>query len=172
MTGHLVLSTLHTNSAVDSIPRMLDMKIEPYLLSTTLNVVMAQRLVRKICEECKYEDDLDQGLKKQVITEVSQVSVDVLKGYGDLNLEKPTFYRGKGCARCGNTGFKGRTAITEVVENTRGLKNAINSGMKQDDVLDELSKQQFVSMKRDGLIKVLLGITTPEQIFAVTKEDI
>jgi type II secretory ATPase GspE/PulE/Tfp pilus assembly ATPase PilB-like protein len=171
MTGHLVFSTLHTNSAVGSIPRLLDMKIEPFLLSTTLNVVMAQRLIKTICNDCKAVADIDDGLEKEVLKELESVPINVLKQYGDISLENSTFYHGTGCSRCSNTGSKGRTSINEAVENTKSMRRVINSGMKQEEVAEVLREQNFISMKQDGLIKVLLGITTVEEVLAVTRED-
>jgi type IV pilus assembly protein PilB len=170
MTGHVVFSTLHTNSAIDSIPRLLDMKVEPYLISTTLNVVIAQRLVRKICNDCKEEVEIDDALKDEVIKELNSVPEDVLKGYG-VTLDNPRFYHGAGCAKCGHSGEKGRTAITEAVENTRALKKAITTGMKQEDVASALKEQKFISMKQDGLLKVIMGATTLEKVLSVTKAE-
>jgi len=172
MTGHLVFSTLHTNSALGAIPRLLDMHLEPFLISSTLNVAIAQRLVKTICKDCKEEADLDKALVDQVLTEVKAVPEEVLKKYGEVNLEKPVFYHGKGCAKCGQSGHKGRTAINEVVETTKEMKRAINGGMKPEEVKEAIEKQNFITMKQDGLIKTLFGITTPEQVLAVTKEDI
>ncbi len=171
MTGHVVFSTLHTNSAIESIPRLIDMKVEPYLIATTLNVLIAQRLVRKICVACKEEAEIADELKVVIVKELSKISKEVFKQYGTVNLDRPTFYRGKGCAKCWHTGLKGRTSINEVIENTRGLKKTMTSGMKQDDIDVVLREQNFVNMKQDGLIKALMGITTYEQVFAVTKED-
>jgi type IV pilus assembly protein PilB len=171
MTGHLVFSTLHTNSAVGAIPRLLDMKIEPFLLSTTLNVVMAQRLIKTICNDCKAVAEIDDSLEKEVLKELESVPINVLKQYGDISLENSTFYHGTGCSRCSNTGSKGRTSINEAVENTKSMRRVINSGMKQEEVAEVLREQNFISMKQDGLIKVLLGITTVEEVLAVTRED-
>lgn len=171
MTGHVVFSTLHTNSAIESIPRLIDMKVEPYLIATTLNVLIAQRLVRRICPDCKEEAAIDDALGAEIVKELSKVPKDVLKQYGAVTPERPAFYRGKGCAKCGHIGLKGRTSINEVIENTRSLKEAMTSGMKQDDIDAVLKEQNFVNMKQDGLIKALMGITTYEQVFAVTKEE-
>ncbi|HBH46290.1 MAG: hypothetical protein A2445_04615 [Candidatus Jacksonbacteria bacterium RIFOXYC2_FULL_44_29] len=169
MTGHLVLSTLHTNSAIDSIPRLLDMKIEPYLLSTTLNVLIAQRLVKTICADCKEEITLDASLVTTVVDQLKELSPEALKGYGGLNLEKPVFYRGRGCPRCGQSGFKGRISICEIIENTASLTRTINSGMKPEEVQKALQEQDFITMRQDGFVKCLLGYTAPEEVLAVTK---
>ncbi|MBI4359922.1 MAG: Flp pilus assembly complex ATPase component TadA [Candidatus Jacksonbacteria bacterium] len=171
MTGHVVFSTLHTNSAIESIPRLIDMKVEPYLIATTLNVLIAQRLVRRICSDCKEEIAVDEELKAEIIKELKKIPEEVLKQYGAISLDKPSFYKGKGCAKCGHIGLKGRTSINEVIENTRSLKKAMTSGMKQEDIDAVLREQNFVNMKQDGLIKAIMGITTYEQVYAVTKEE-
>ena len=171
LTGHIVLSTLHTNNAIGGVPRLVDMKVEAYLLSTTLNALIAQRLVRTICPDCKEEVDIDAGLKTEIITELKQLPAQVIKAY-NVNLDKPVFYFGKGCARCGHTGFRGRTAITEVIENTKMVKDMINRDTTFADIDKVLIEQEYVTMKQDGLFKALLGITTPEQVLVITKEDI
>jgi type IV pilus assembly protein PilB len=172
MTGHLVFSTLHTNSALGAIPRMLDMHLEPFLLSSTLNVAIAQRLVKTICNDCKEEVQIDEAVVEQVMKEVRAIPEQVLKEYGHMLTDKPVFYHGRGCAKCGQSGYKGRTSISEVVENTREIKKAINTGLKSEDVEAALAAQNFISMKQDGLVKTLLGSTTPEQVLAVTKEEL
>ncbi|MEK9165479.1 MAG: GspE/PulE family protein [Patescibacteria group bacterium] len=172
MTGHLVFSTLHTNSALGAIPRLLDMHLEPFLLSSTLNVAIAQRLVKTICNECKEEKKIDELLQLEILNEIKSIPRDVIDKYGSISLDKPVFYYGRGCAKCGQTGFKGRTAICEAVENTKEIKKAINSGMKPEDVGVALKAQNFITMKQDGLIKTLLGLTAPEQVLAVTKGDL
>lgn len=172
MTGHLVFSTLHTNSALGAIPRLLDMHLEPFLLSSTLNVAIAQRLVRTICNECKEEREIDVHLRIEILNEIKLIPRDVVDKYGAISLDKPVFYYGRGCAKCGQTGFKGRTAICEAIENTKEIRKAINSGMKPEDVESALKAQNFITMKQDGLIKTLLGLTAPEQVLAVTKGDL
>lgn len=171
MTGHLVLSTLHTNSAVGAIPRLLDMRVEPFLLTSTLNVLIAQRLVRTICQDCKQEAELDIGLTELVKRELRSLTPEQLQGYGGVNLDHPVFYYGKGCARCGHTGFRGRTAICEIVDNDNELKNVIIGGMKQDELATVLKHQQFITMRQDGFVKCLLGHTAPEEVLSVTKVD-
>lgn len=172
MTGHLVFSTLHTNSAIGAVPRILDMKVEPFLLSSTLNVVIAQRLVKKICKDCKEAVQLDATVVAELVREVRAVPPEILQEYGDIDLENPAFYHGRGCAKCGQIGFKGRTAIAEVIENTKEMRYAINNKMKPEDLKKALEMQRFITMKQDGIIKSFLGWTTPEQVLAVTKEDI
>jgi len=166
LTGHFVLSTLHTNDALGAIPRLLDMKVEPFLLGSTLNVVLAQRLARKICEHCKVEqklpDDIVAGVKKELAITPPAVIEQMLP---DFDIKKLKFYHGQGCARCGSTGYLGRVALAEVLDVNDQIKEIIMSN-KRNLILDDLVKNQnFITMKQDGIIKVLLGLTTMEEIF-------
>jgi len=167
LTGHSVLTTLHTNSAVGAIPRLFDMKVEPFLLASTLNAVVAQRLVRKICEKCKTETTLPPALEKVLHEHLDSIPKEAL--YGDVDPKKFKFYKGKGCANCGQTGYKGRLSIAEAIHVTRSLKDIIAKGFGRQEVDDELAKQNFITMEQDGVIKALLGLTTVEEIMRVSK---
>lgn len=165
LTGHFVLSTLHTNDALGAIPRLLDMKVEPFLLGSTLNVILAQRLARKICEHCKAEQKLPQemidDIKKELAITPSAVIEQMLP---DFDVKKIKFYKGKGCARCGSTGYMGRVALAEVLDANDKIKEIIMNN-KSNITLDDLVKNQnFITMKQDGIIKALLGLTTVEEI--------
>ncbi|MDD3284067.1 MAG: GspE/PulE family protein [Patescibacteria group bacterium] len=169
LTGHLVFSTLHTNDAIGAIPRLIDMKIEPFLLSSTLNLVFAQRLVRRICDNCKEEMILSDILKEQISSSINDLPESAFYG----NVKKGDvikFYHGKGCNRCGGTGYKGRIAINEVFVPNRALKDVINDGNDMGKFQDELKKQGYINMMQDGLIKVLSGMTTLEEVLRATKE--
>ena len=170
LTGHLVLSTLHTNDAIGAIPRLIDMKVEPFLLSSTLNMILAQRLVRKICENCKEEFDPPEALKERVKTSIDELSEKVF--YGNSKKEDPIkFYHGKGCSRCGGTGYKGRTAITEVLIFDQKLKSIVANGSNMNEFQKELEEREYVNMMQDGLIKVLNGVTTLEEVLIATKQN-
>ncbi|OGF23624.1 hypothetical protein A3H66_02505 [Candidatus Falkowbacteria bacterium RIFCSPLOWO2_02_FULL_45_21] len=165
LTGHVVLSTLHTNDALGAIPRLLDMKAEPFLLGSTLNIVVAQRLARKICEHCKAEqkvpEDIIGEIKKELAVTPAAVIEQMLPG---RDLTRPRFYKGKGCAHCGSTGYTGRVALAEVLDVNDKIKQMIMDN-KKNLTIDDLKKDQnFVTMKQDGLVKVLLGLTTIEEI--------
>jgi len=165
LTGHFVLSTLHTNDALGAIPRFLDMKVEPFLLGSTLNIVVAQRLARKICEYCKEEDKLPQevsdDIKKELAATPPAVIEQLLPGF---DAKKIKFYRGKGCARCGSTGYLGRIALAEVIDVNDKIREFIMEN-KRNLTLDDLIKNQnFITMKQDGIIKVLMGLTTIEEV--------
>jgi len=156
LTGHLVLSTLHTNDAIGSITRMLDMGTEPYLLGGALVTIQAQRLVRKICSKCKREEFLDiNSLNKKVAKFVPN----------DF-----TFYKGEGCNSCAFTGYSGREMVCEVLEITDKMGSMISANEKKEDILQEaINSYGFKSILEIGVEKALQGITTIEEILRVTK---
>jgi len=168
LTGHIVLSTLHTNDAVGAIPRLLDMKVEQFLLATTLNIVQAQRLVRKLCEYCKAPVELPPDLEKRVRGVLSSIPEGAQ--YPGVDMQKAVFYKGKGCAKCGDTGYQGRISIAEVLENTKAMSQIIAKGFERSEVEKELMAQGFISMVQDGIMKALLGLTTADEVVIATKE--
>ncbi|MBT4850411.1 type II/IV secretion system protein [Candidatus Parcubacteria bacterium] len=167
LTGHSVLTTLHTNSAMGAIPRLFDMRVEPFLLSNTLNAVVAQRLVRKICLKCKEQVELPDDLKKHIKKRLENIPKEAI--YGDLDLNKNKFYKGKGCSTCGQTGYKGRLSIVETIHVTRGIQAIVAKGFDREAAEVELEKQHFITMEQDGILKALLGMTTIEEIMRVSK---
>lgn len=170
LTGHFVLSTLHTNSAIGAIPRMFDMKAEPFLLASTLNLVIAQRLVRKICKKCVVKDEIPEDILDQIIKQFSKIPEKSF--YGGINKDsKLEFVKGKGCAHCGQTGYKGRMSIVEAIEITRKLKAIISAGFNREEADKELLAQNFISMEQDGIIKSILGMTTIEEVLRVGEEE-
>ena len=165
LTGHFVLSTLHTNDALGAIPRLLDMKVEPFLLGSTLNVVLGQRLVRKICEHCKEEQRLPVEIVESVRQELAITPKAVIEQMlPDFDLKKIKFYKGKGCSRCGLTGYRGRVALAEVLDVNDKIKEIVMDNKKNLTLDDLVKNQNFITMKQDGLIKVLMGLTTMEEI--------
>ncbi|MDD4290069.1 MAG: GspE/PulE family protein [Patescibacteria group bacterium] len=170
LTGHLVLSTLHTNNALGAIPRLMDMKIEPFLLASTLNLVIAQRLVRKICENCIYEIKAPQTM----IDKVNPIleSLPETAFYGKFKKgDGLKFYEGKGCNRCGGTGYKGRIAIVEVILLDKKLKDIISNGANIADFNKAMKESGYINMMQDGIIKAMNGITTVEEVISVTNEE-
>ncbi|MFA6593707.1 MAG: GspE/PulE family protein [Candidatus Buchananbacteria bacterium] len=166
LTGHLVFSTLHTNNAWGAIPRMIDMKAEPFLLSSTLNLIMAQRLVRKICSSCRQEVSLPGPLLKQVESEIQQIPPELLKRYAP----QAKFYRAVGCDLCGKSGFVGRTVISEIIAITPELRELIaKENFSNEAVIAELKKQNFVTLMQDGIMKSMMGLTTIEEVMQVTQ---
>ena len=169
LTGHFVLSTMHTNDAFGAIPRLLDMKVEPFLLGSTLNTVVAQRLARKICNFCKVEDIIPDDLLSSIKKELNSIPQNRLKEIKEADFSKLKFYKGSGCARCGNTGYNGRVAISEVIDIDEALISKITAETNSFDIDDVRESQNFISIKQDGIIKILNGITTIEEVLRVMR---
>ncbi|MFH1838074.1 MAG: GspE/PulE family protein [Candidatus Kuenenbacteria bacterium] len=170
LTGHFVLSTLHTNDAFGAIPRLIDMKGKPFLLANVLNVIIAQRLVRRLCENCKEQISLSSEEEDKILFDLKNLSKEVIPIRVSLN--KPLkVYKAKGCVYCKNTGYQGRIAISEVLNITNKMREKIIQAEKEMLNFDEeLKKQNFVTIKQDGLLKVLLGFTSLEEVWAVTED--
>ncbi len=169
LTGHIVFSTLHTNDAFGAIPRLIDMKIEPFLIASSTNVVMAQRLVRRVCPHCPQSVTIPERLEKEVSAELALIDKTDLPD--EVKLTKPLkFSRGRGCVRCENTGYKGRVAIAEVLAITPKVQQIIVSGGNLIEILkQEFKNQRMFSMRQDGIIKALRGITTVEEVWDATR---
>lgn len=173
LTGHLMFSTLHTNTAIGAIPRLIDMGIEPFLLSSSLRLVVAQRLVRKICEECKEEKKITESVKNQIAEEIKNISQEELQQYG-LDLSQGLkFYHGKGCDACNGTGLRGRLAVYEVVPVTDAVRDIIVEKRGNENlIIAERDKAGILTMKQDGILKILKGLTTIEEIERVVEGKI
>ena len=162
LTGHLVLSTLHTNDAATALPRLIDMKVEPFLVASTINVIVAQRLVRKICDLCKTSVDTSfEEISKNLPPEM------VKKHFGDK--KQLHIYQGAGCKVCHGTGYNGRIGLFEVLEINSDLKKLINTKADSDTILKKAQEAGMAIMFDDGLDKVVKGITTIEEVLRVTK---
>ena len=164
LTGHFMLSTLHTNDALGAIPRLLDMAVEPFLLGSTLNCIVAQRLARKICDNCKEEHKLPEDIISDIKKELSKTPpVAIKEMIPDFDLKKIKFYKGKGCTNCGGIGYTGRIALVEVLDVDDKIKELIIN--KVNLTIEDLAKKQnFITMKQDGILKALLGLTTIEEV--------
>ncbi|PIT90424.1 MAG: hypothetical protein COU22_02240, partial [Candidatus Komeilibacteria bacterium CG10_big_fil_rev_8_21_14_0_10_41_13] len=170
LTGHFVLSTLHTNDAVGSIPRLVDMGAEPFLLASTLNLILAQRLVRKICPNCKEKSTLAPEIREEI--KASLADLPDKAWYKGVRENKDLLvYKGKGCLQCGESGYKGRLGISEVLSVSAKMRDIIAQGFKTAEVKKELTEQGFININQDGWMKVLLGMTTVEEILRVTKTE-
>jgi type IV pilus assembly protein PilB len=156
MTGHLVLSTLHTNSAVNSISRLIDMGIEPFLLASSINTIVAQRLVRRICNSCieAYSPNAEE--------------LNILRQHS-IVIEK--LHRARGCAECGRSGYKGRLAIHEVLHIDDVLRTMILQKRSDNEYRDHALTCGFIPMLKDGLVKVATGLTTLSEVFRVTTKE-
>jgi type IV pilus assembly protein PilB len=178
LTGHMVLSTLHTNDALGAIPRLIDMEVEPFLLSSTINGVLAQRLVRRICPHCKTGEIIDEETRQDVVSEVKKiydfVNDETKKLFDSTVLsegeESRRFYKGKGCSRCGDTGYQGRVSISELLDVTDEVRELIAG--KKDIHYDAelLKKQKFITVKQDGIIRALQGVTSFEEVLRVMSD--
>jgi type II secretory ATPase GspE/PulE/Tfp pilus assembly ATPase PilB-like protein len=150
LTGHLVLATLHTNSAPQAIVRLIDMGVEPFMVAPTMIGVLAQRLVARICEKCKESYFPDREV--------------LLKYFEEDGIKEVPFYRGKGCPACRNTGYSGRIAFHELVIMTEEMRTLITEGKSVSAMIEAAKKAGYRPLRYDGLKKVLLGLTTIEQI--------
>ena len=177
MTGHLVLSTLHTNDAPTTLPRLLEMDIPPFLVAFTANIIIAQRLVRTICEHCKKEYKLEKTELAELTksTDIKKIKdlfakENVKLDSGEKNLETLKFYRGEGCHRCGKTGYKGRIGIYEVLEVDQAMAKKINERATAD-VIKQFARERGMStMMEDGFIKAKQGVTTIEEVLRATRD--
>ena len=168
LTGHLVFSTLHTNSAAGAIPRLIDMGVEPFLIAASLNAIGAQRLVRKLCQDCKHEVPATEAIKEVVRKELQGVSKEEL---GSLSLDDIKIYEGAGCDKCGKTGYKGRLAIIEMLAITQSIQEMlIGKQATNQAIFEEAKKSGMITMQQDGFIKVLSGATSYEEVFRVISE--
>ena len=165
LTGHLVLSTLHTNNAATALPRLIDMKVEPFLVGSTVNIIIAQRLLRRICEMCNssltvHQNDL-----------VGKIPLEIMKKlFG--NKSEIQLYKGKGCKICRFTGYSERIAVFEVLEITNKIRKLITEKNDADMIAQEASTEGMTTMLDDGLEKVKKGITTLEEVLRVTRVDV
>ena len=165
LTGHLVFSTLHTNSASGALPRLLDMEAEPFLLASSMTCVMAQRVLRKICDECKEA----YSPLPEVAEDVKQVLGPMYEGWKKEHGEQLTLYRGRRCDKCGDTGYKGRIGIFEVLLVTEKVGKLILEHAPASSIEKAAVEDGMVLMKQDGYFKALEGITSIEEVLRVAQ---
>jgi type IV pilus assembly protein PilB len=158
LTGHLVLSTLHTNDAATTFPRLTDMGVPPFLVASTVNVAMGQRLVRKLCQECK--------VKRTLTPEEISSLKELLPAVGEVD----NFYANKGCNVCSETGFSGRIGIREVLEVSKDIRELIMSRANAQIIRDAAIKNGMKTMLEDGLDKARQGLTTLEEVLRIIRE--
>jgi type IV pilus assembly protein PilB len=165
MTGHLVLSTLHTNDAPGTIGRIVNMGIEPFMVTTSVLIIQAQRLVRKVCKDCKFE-------VKPRAEQISQFGItpELLRRLElpHLNEKNMMFYKGKGCETCGNSGMRGRIGVYEVLAMSERLREIILNGGSTDDIRKQAIDEGMLSLRESALRKALIGMTTLEEVVRVT----
>jgi type IV pilus assembly protein PilB len=159
LTGHLVLSTLHTNDAPSTVSRLLNMGVEPFLVTASVNLVLAQRLARKICEPCKHEVQIDPAALKTA----GFTDADIAGGIRVM--------KGAGCRECNNTGYRGRVALYEVMPFTDRLKEMVLQGCSTAELKDEMIRHGIQTLRMAGLAKVKVGMTTIDEVMRVTAAD-
>lgn len=159
LTGHLVFSTVHANDAPSTITRLLDIGVPPFLCGSVLNLVMAQRLVRRICQHCKHEYEPEASELESLA-----IDTDFLKGR--------KFYRGRGCAQCRNTGYLGRTGIFEVLEMRRNIRSLVFDNANQDEIRNAALANGMVTLRDAAFKKIFAGITTSHELLRVTVQEI
>ncbi len=177
MTGHLVLSTLHTNDAPTTLPRLMDMGIPPFLVAFTTNIIIAQRLVRRLCEHCREVFTLDEPAVKELtklvdadtVTRLFEEHKIVLKPE-EKQLAAMSFFKSVGCSRCGDSGYKGRVGIYEVLEIDDGMEELINNRATAQEMHTYAREHGMITMLQDGIVKAKRGDTTIEEVLRVTRE--
>jgi type IV pilus assembly protein PilB len=155
LTGHLVLSTLHTNDAPSTISRLMNMGIEPFLVATSVNLIQAQRLIRRVCSECK-----------EVHPTPAEALVEI--GFTKEEAKSVKIYKGRGCAKCNNTGYKGRVGLYEVMEITDDIRELILIGASALELRKRAIEQGMLTLRQSGLMKIKNGITTIEEVVRET----
>jgi type IV pilus assembly protein PilB len=164
LTGHIVLSTLHTNSSVESISRLVNMGMKPFMIAPALNTVIAQRLVRRVCTQCSYDAPLSQ--KEQ---ESMYALLEDMKKYHALETAglPPTVKAAQGCDYCSHTGYKGQTALVEVFVIDEDIKEMIMNGAFAGDLLEKARRKGMITMMESGLLQVIAGETTLSEVYRV-----
>ena len=165
LTGHLVLSTIHTNSAVSTLTRITDMGVKPFLITSSIRGIISQRLVRRVCEYCKEEYAADPKLSEEIkkeLADISEKDLDPALIKGDV-----TLYRGKGCEKCNHLGYKGRVAVFEILNMNRDVGELVLNSAPDAELEDAAKKSGMISLKQDGYIKALQGLTTAEEVFRI-----
>jgi general secretion pathway protein E/type IV pilus assembly protein PilB len=158
LTGHLVFSTLHTNDAPSAVTRLIDMGVKPFLVASSCRAIMAQRLVRKLCQKCK-EPHTPTPYEMQVLK------------LDPRELEKTTLYRGRGCPECGKTGYRGRTGVYEIFELNDEVRQLIYERVPSNVLRARGREMGMRTLREDGVRKIMAGITTPEEVISVTQGD-
>ncbi len=176
LTGHLIFSTVHTNDAAGGVTRLLDMGVEPFLITSSVRGFIAQRLLRVICPDCKEEDtSIGDEIRKQIVREIAEFrpfyrkNPKLYKKFVDLKESDIHFYRGKGCEACNFNGFRDRTAIYEILVVNKAIKELILKKVSTDIIRDEAVKQGMKTLRLAGWERVIEGTTTPDEVIRITQ---
>ena len=168
LTGHLVLSTIHTNSAVETLTRIDNMGVQPFLMASSIECIIAQRLVRKVCDKCKYEEPADPNLLEHIKKVISLVHPD--EKLDPKMVEEMKFYKGKGCEACDGIGYHGRLGLYEVMKINNELRKAILKRASPIEVEEIAMRTGMVTLEQAGLIKALQGETSIEEVYSVARK--
>jgi type II secretory ATPase GspE/PulE/Tfp pilus assembly ATPase PilB-like protein len=177
LTGHLVLTTLHTNSAPETVTRLLDMGMDPFNFADALLGVLAQRLVRRLCTECRVAHAASADEEQELLhdymhvlagTEQAPAAADVLAGWRQRfgSNGRLTLYRAPGCTHCGDSGYRGRAGIHELMMVTRSMRHLIQTGSRADDLQRQALTEGMRTLRQDGIEKVLAGVTSIDEVRA------
>jgi type II secretory ATPase GspE/PulE/Tfp pilus assembly ATPase PilB-like protein len=166
LTGHLVLSTIHTNSAVATLTRILDMGVKPFLITSSIRGIISQRLVRRVCEKCKEAYTPETEVAKEIVEELKGVTE---KDIDPKLLQNIKLYKGKGCEACNKMGYKGRLGVFEILEMERDVAELVLKNAPDTEMEVAAKKNGMLTLKQDGFIKCLKGFTTIEEIFRITQ---
>ncbi len=169
LTGHIVLSTLHTNDALGVIPRLIDMKVDSFLLPPSLNLMLAQRLVVRLCEQCKKAEKAPEKIQEIIKREIEKLPEEAV---GNHKSEVGNFkiYHSTGCSACQNKGVKGRVALCEILKMTPELEKIINTNPTEHHIFEETQRQGMISLRQDGILKALDGLVSIEEVLRETME--
>ncbi|MHB8831361.1 MAG: GspE/PulE family protein [Patescibacteria group bacterium] len=169
LTGHLIFSTLHTNDVYGLVPRLMDIGVQPFLLAATMNLGVAQRLARKICENCKEMQEIPAETVAKLTEEVKKIPPKYLSP--NIDFTKPlVFYHGKGCPKCGDTGYAGRTAVAELFQFTPQAQKMVEEGFTAAKFRTEFERQEMMTLRQDLILKSVEGLTTVEEVLRLGQE--
>ena len=169
LTGHIVLSTLHTTNVLGVIPRLIDLEIAPFLIQASLSLSISQRLVRKLCIHCKKKIKLNSQIKEMLLREIQSMPDFIQK-----KIKSPdqwAVFKADGCRKCRQEGYSGRVAIFETLEMTKIMSDTVLKEPSEENIGQEAKKQGIITMKQDGILKVLQGITSIEEVIRATEEE-
>lgn len=166
LTGHLVLSTIHTNSAVSTLTRMTDMGVKGFLIASAIRGIIAQRLVRTLCPDCREAYIPDQQVMSDIQNHLTAIHSDHLEG---LSLDQIQLYRSKGCEKCHHTGKRGRTGLFEIMEMSREIGTLVIQSAPDTDLMDTAQKNGMITLRQDGYIKALQGLISIEEVYRVAQ---
>lgn len=168
LTGHLVFSTIHTNSAIETLTRIDNMGVQPFLMASTIECIIAQRLVRRICEHCKVEDQVDPHLIEHIKKVAGDIHPD--EGVDPALIQGIKFYRGQGCEKCDNTGYRGRVGLYEAMKMNNQLRKAILRRADTLEIEDIAMKSGMITLEQAGIIQALKGNTTIGEVYRVARK--